>query len=69
MSPDPYGQYYSPYMAMGNNPVMGVEPLLALTYKKAAGAHMLSVTFLLWACCPLLTSLIDIIKPNKPAGF
>jgi RHS repeat-associated protein len=26
LSADPYGQYYSPYMAMGNMPNMGVDP-------------------------------------------
>ncbi|MCK4662309.1 MAG: hypothetical protein KAT68_05550 [Bacteroidales bacterium] len=26
MAPDPYGQYYSPYLGMGNNPVSGVDP-------------------------------------------
>ena len=26
MSPDPYGQYYSPYLAMGNDPVGRVDP-------------------------------------------
>ncbi len=26
MAPDPYGQYYSPYIGMGNNPVCGVDP-------------------------------------------
>lgn len=26
MSPDPYGQYASPYIAMGNNPVLMVDP-------------------------------------------
>ncbi len=25
-SPDPYGQYHSPYLGMGNNPVNGVDP-------------------------------------------
>jgi RHS repeat-associated protein len=26
ISPDPYGQFASPYVGMGNNPVMGVDP-------------------------------------------
>lgn len=26
MSPDPYGQFHSPYVGMGNNPVSGVDP-------------------------------------------
>ncbi len=26
MSPDPYGQYHSPYLAMGNTPINGVDP-------------------------------------------
>ncbi|MCK6693757.1 MAG: RHS repeat-associated core domain-containing protein, partial [Thermoanaerobaculia bacterium] len=26
MSPDPYGQYYSPYLGMGNNPVNNTDP-------------------------------------------
>ncbi len=26
LSPDPYGQYHSPYLAMGNTPVNGVDP-------------------------------------------
>src|SRR5690606_16760268 len=26
LSTDPYGQYASPYVGMGNNPVMGVDP-------------------------------------------
>ena len=26
MAPDPYGQFDSPYVDMGNNPVMGVDP-------------------------------------------
>lgn len=26
ISPDPYGQYYSPYLGMGNNPINGVDP-------------------------------------------
>ncbi len=26
LSPDPYGQFASPYLAMGNNPVMNVDP-------------------------------------------
>ena len=26
MAPDPYGQFDSPYVGMGNNPVMGVDP-------------------------------------------
>jgi len=25
LSPDPYGQFYSPYVAMGNNPVLGID--------------------------------------------
>jgi hypothetical protein len=26
MSTDPYGQFYSPYLGMGNNPVIGIDP-------------------------------------------
>ncbi len=26
MSPDPYGQFYSPYISMGNNPINGIDP-------------------------------------------
>ena len=26
MSPDPYGQYHSPYLGMGNNPISNVDP-------------------------------------------
>ncbi len=26
MSPDPYGQYHSPYLSMGNNPVSNIDP-------------------------------------------
>ena len=26
MSPDPYGQFFSPYVSMGNNPVSGIDP-------------------------------------------
>src|SRR5271154_144940 len=26
LSPDPYGQFSSPYLAMGNNPVSGTDP-------------------------------------------
>ena len=26
MSPDPYSQYFSPYLGMGNNPINGVDP-------------------------------------------
>ena len=26
MSPDPYGEFFSPYLAMGNNPVSTVDP-------------------------------------------
>jgi len=26
LSTDPYGQYHSPYMGMGNNPVIGIDP-------------------------------------------
>ncbi len=26
MSPDPYGQFHSPYLAMGNSPISGVDP-------------------------------------------
>lgn len=25
LSPDPYGQYYSPYLGMGNNPINGID--------------------------------------------
>jgi RHS repeat-associated protein len=26
LNPDPYGQFYSPYIGMGNNPVIGIDP-------------------------------------------
>lgn len=26
LSPDPYGQYFSPYLGMGNNPINGIDP-------------------------------------------
>ncbi len=26
LSPDPYGQYASPYLGMGNNPISGIDP-------------------------------------------
>ena len=26
MSPDPYGQFHSPYLAMGNTPIIGIDP-------------------------------------------
>ncbi len=29
---DPYGQYWSPYLAMGNNPVSGVDPNGGITF-------------------------------------
>ncbi|MBL7893839.1 MAG: DNRLRE domain-containing protein [Bacteroidia bacterium] len=32
-APDPYNQYHSPYLAMGNNPINGVDPDGGYTYQ------------------------------------
>jgi RHS repeat-associated protein len=43
ISPDPYGQYYSPYLAMGNNPVSSLDPDGGYT---RAGAWWRNIFFL-----------------------
>ncbi len=36
LSPDPYGQYASPYLGMGNNPINGVDPDGGWFWKRGA---------------------------------
>ncbi len=36
-NPDPMGQYFSPYLAMGNNPVSGIDPTGGYNYGGSGG--------------------------------
>ena len=38
MSPDPYGEFFSPYLAMGNNPVSTVDPDGGKVMRSGTGA-------------------------------
>lgn len=38
MSPDPYGEFFSPYLAMGNNPVSTIDPDGGRVMRSGSGA-------------------------------
>lgn len=45
MSPDPYGEFFSPYLAMGNNPVSTVDPDGGKTVQSGVGANYSEVEY------------------------
>jgi len=39
LSPDPYGQFYSPYVAMGNNPVLCLSSIVSAPGRCGLSTH------------------------------